>query len=369
MSTHLLYTIAFSKIIGLNDKQRKLLLSHFSSAEIIYKERFNLEIPFIEVSDDIKKILLNDWPWEETERELAFMQKHDIHATCIFDATYPDRLVHCDDAPTILYVKGKMDFNKKHLVSIVGTRQHSSQVNRVIHEITEGLSHLNIGIISGMALGIDGIAHKNALDKKIPTWGVLAHGLDQIYPKQHRRLAIDMLAQGGLITENKKGIIPLPYFFPKRNRIVAGMSDVTIVVESDIQGGSMITAKLAFEYDRIVFAIPGKIHDAKSKGCLLLIKTNNAHMYYDSIDFLETMKWTLPEMNPNRIDPKNPQLSLVLEPEALSILEIIERQGPIHPDDIIRQLTIPPGAFATHLFMLEMQDFVFKQAGNLYIRL
>jgi DNA processing protein len=150
---------------------------------------------------------------------------------------------------------------------------------------------------------------------------------------------------------------------------VAGMSDVTIVVESDIQGGSMITAKLAFEYDRIVFAIPGKIHDAKSKGCLLLIKTNNAHMYYDSIDFLETMKWALPEMNPNRIDPKNPQLSLVLEPEALSILEIIERQGPIHPDDIIRQLTIPPGAFATHLFMLEMQDFVFKQAGNLYIRL
>jgi DNA processing protein len=120
----------------------------------------------------------------------------------------------------------------------------------------------------------------------------------------------------------------------------------------------MITAKLAFEYDRIVFALPGKIHDAKSKGCLLLIKTNNAHMYYDSIDFLETMKWTLPEMNPNRIDPKNPQLSLVLEPEALSILEIIERQGPI-----------PPGAFATHLFMLEMQDFVFKQAGNLYIRL
>jgi len=369
MSNHLLYSIAFSKIIGLNDKQRKLLLAHFSSAEIIYKERFNLEIPFIDVNEDIKKILLNDWPWEETERELAFMQKHDIHATCIFDATYPDRLVHCDDAPTILYVKGKMDFNKKHLVSIVGTRQHSSQVNRVIHEITEGLAHLNIGIISGMALGIDGIAHKNALDKKIPTWGVLAHGLDQIYPKQHRRLAIDMLAQGGLITENKKGVIPLPYFFPKRNRIVAGMSDVTIVIESEIQGGSMITAKLAFDYYRTVFALPGKIHDAKSKGCLLLIKTNNAHMYYDSIDFLETMKWALPEMNPIRMDPKNPRLSLVLEPAAMSILEIIERQGPIHLDDIIRQLTISPGAFATHLFMLEMQDFVFKQAGNLYIRL
>ena len=262
-----------------------------------------------------------------------------------------------------------MDFNKKHLVSIVGTRQHTVQVNNVIHEITEGLAHLNIGIISGMALGIDGIAHKNALNKKIPTWGVLAHGLDQIYPKQHRRLAIEMLEQGGLITENKKGVIPLPYFFPKRNRIVAGMSDVTIVVESDIQGGSMITAKLAFDYNRNVFAIPGKIQDAKSKGCLLLIKSNNAQMYYDSIDFLETMKWALPEMNPNRIDPKNPQLTLVLEPDALSILEIVERQGPIHPDDIIRQLTIAPGAFATHLFMLEMQDFVFKQAGNLYIRL
>ena len=369
MSNHLLYSIAFSKIIGLNDKQRKLLLTHYYTAEFIYKERFNLHIPFLDVNDDIKKILLNDWPWEEAETEFAFMQKHQINATCIFDADYPNRLVHCDDAPTLLYVKGKMDFNKKHVVSIVGTRQHTIQVNRIIHEITEGLAHLNMAVISGMALGVDGIVHKNALDKKIPTWGVLAHGLDQIYPKQHRRLAIDMLAQGGLITENKKGAIPLPYFFPKRNRIVAGMSDVTIVIESDIQGGSMITAKLAFDYDRIVFALPGKIHDAKSKGCLSLIKSNNAHMYYDNIDFLETMKWALPKMNPNRIDPKNPQHHLMLAPETLAILEIIAHQGPIHTDDIFRQLTIAPGAFATHLFQLEIEDFIFKQAGNLYIRL
>lgn len=369
MSNHILYSIAFSKIIGLNDVQRKLLLAHYHSAEIIYKERFNLHLPFLDVNNDIKKILLHEWPWEAAENEFAFIQKHQINAACIFDILYPNRLVHCNDAPTILYIKGKMDFNKQHLVSIVGSRQHTVQVNRIIQEITEGLAHLNLGIISGMAMGTDGIAHKTAVEKKIPTWGVLAHGLDQIYPKQHRRLAIEMLSQGGLITENKKETIPVPYLFPKRNRIVAGMSDVTIVIESDIQGGSMITAKLAFEYDRTVFALPGKIHDPRSKGCLYLIKSNQAQMYYDVIDFLETMKWEIPQSNPHLPDSNNAQLSLLLAPEALSILTIIEQQGPIHPDDIIRQLTMGPSAFANHLFMLEMQDFVFKQAGNLYIRL
>lgn len=369
MSNHLLHSIAFSKIIGLNDKQRKLLLAYYHSAENIYTERSNLQIPFPDVHDHVKKILLSNWPWEETETEFAFMQKHEINATCIFDENYPDRLLHCDDAPTVLYIKGNMNFNKTQLVSIVGTRQHTIQVNRVIQEIIEGLTHLNLGIISGMAVGVDGIAHKTAVDKNIPTWGVLAHGLDQIYPKEHRHLAIDMLAQGGLITENKKGSTPLPYFFPKRNRIVAGMSDVTIVVESDIQGGSMITAKLAFDYNRQVFALPGKLHDPKSKGCLWLIKSNEAQLYYDTIDFLESMKWAMPEINPNRFNPNHPQQTLILDADAIAILEIIERQGPIHSDDIFRQLRLAPGTFSTHILMLEMQDFIFKQVGNHYIRL
>ncbi len=369
MSNHLFHSIAFSKIFGLNDNQRKLLLVHYGSAEVIYKERFNLQIPFLDINDAFRKILCNDWPWEDTEFEIAFIQKHQIKATCIFDADYPNRLIHCNDAPTVLYVKGKMDFNKKHLVSIVGTRQHTIQVNKIIQEIAEGLAHLDMGIISGMAMGVDGIAHKSALQNKIPTWGVLAHGLDQIYPKQHRRLAIEMLEKGGLITENKKGTIPFPYFFPKRNRIVAGMSDVTIVIESDIQGGSMITAKLAFDYNRTVFAVPGKLQDQRSKGCLYLIKSNQAQLYYDIIDFLENMKWEMPAPNPNTLSLKNPQLNLILEQDALSILEIIQQQGPIHPDEIVRQLSIAPGPFAKHLFQLEMQDLVFKQVGNLYIRL
>jgi DNA processing protein len=369
MSNHILYSIAFSKIIGLSDKHRKLLLVHYGSAEFIYKERCNLDISFLDLHDNFRKILLKEWPWEEAEAEYAFMQKHQINATCIFDAEYPNRLIHCNDAPTVLYVKGNMNFNKNHLVSIVGSRQHTIQVNKIIQEITEGLAHLDIGIISGMAMGVDGIAHKTALQNKIPTWGVLAHGLDQIYPKQHRRLAIEMLELGGLITENKKGTIPIPYCFPKRNRIVAGMSDATIVIESDIQGGSMITAKLAFDNDRNVFAVPGKLHDPRSRGCLYLIKSNEAQIFYDIIDFLETMKWAMPAPNPNILSLKNPQLNLILDPESLSILEIIQQQGPIHPDEIFRQLTMIPGPFASHLLQLEMQDLVFKQAGNLYIRL
>ena len=360
---HLLYTIAFTRIIGLNDTQRKILLETYGCAIDIFNQRHLSEYPFADLNRMTKNLLLGEWPISEAMTEIEFMVKHDITATTILDSSYPNRLLHCADAPTLLYIKGNTDYNKKHLVSIVGTRQHTQQAQKVIQELIEGLKHLDIAIISGMALGIDGMAHKAAIENKLPTWGVLAHGLDQIYPLQHRKLAIEMLSQGGLITENKKGTIPLPYFFPKRNRIVAGLSDVTIVVETDVKGGSMITANLAFNYDRTVFAVPGKLHDPKSKGCLQLIKNNKAQLYHDPIDFLESLQWSLPIVpKTNGVRP----MASMIDPITKCILELIERQGPIHIDDISAQLKRPTSELSSHLLVLEMQLYICKLAGNLY---
>jgi DNA processing protein len=230
----------------------------------------------------------------------------------------------------------------------------------------EGLQHLKLGIISGMALGVDGIAHALSLANKIPTWGVLAHGLDTIYPNAHRRLAINMLGNGGLITECRQKTITMPYQFPKRNRIVAGMTDATIVIESAVEGGSMITAKLARGYDREVFAVPGKIHDAKSKGCLWLIKNNIATMYHDPIHLLENMNWPLPTINNQAPAIANNILTLTLSPILQSIYLLIQSQGPIHKDAISQQLAIPSNELSAHLLTLELNGIIHLQAGNLF---
>ena len=361
MDDEIVYTIALSWMAGLNDIQKKTILEFYGSAVAVFKEHQKQEAGFTELNLIHKNILISKWPLKEAEAELNFINKHQIHCLSVLDPNYPNRLVQCKDAPLLLYIKGSNQFNLPQLISIVGTRQPTLQVNKVVQELIEGLAHLKMGVVSGMALGVDGIAHQTALKMNVPTWGVLAHGLDKIYPIQHRRLAMEMLPQGGLITEYRKGTIPLPYFFPKRNRIVAGMSDATIVIETDIKGGSMITANLAFGYDREVFALPGKIHDAKSKGCLHLIKYNKAHLYHDPIHLIENMNW--PISDPKSVEK---QLKLILDPELQRVLLLIELQGPIHRDELANQLKINASLLSSHLLSLEMQGQINLLAGNLF---
>jgi DNA processing protein len=364
MGDEILYTIALSIIVGLNDIQKKSILEFYGSAIAVYNEHQKQDAGFTALNLVHKNILLAAWPLKEAEAELNFINKHQIKCLSVLDPNYPIRLVQCKDAPLLLYVKGTDAFNLPQLISIVGTRIPTVQVNKVIQELMEGLAHLQIGVVSGMALGVDGIAHQNALKMKLPTWGVLAHGLDQIYPIQHRRLAIEMIDHGGLITECRKGTIPLPYFFPKRNRIVAGMSDATIVVETAIKGGSMITANLAFGYDREVFAVPGKIHDAKSKGCLHLIKYHKAHVYHDPIHLLENMNWPI-----SNLPAVEKQLKLILDPELQRVLLLVTMQGPIHRDELANHLKINASLLSGHLLSLEMQGHIQLLAGNVYTRL
>ncbi len=349
-SEELFYTIAFSMLKGVPEAQKLTMLRYFQSAEYIYKIQSSKQI---------------EWPLKEAEDELKFIEKHSIQSFSILDKYYPNRLSNISDPPLVLYIKGSDHFNLPQLISIVGTRQHTHQAKKIIQELMEGLSHLKIGVISGLALGIDGIAHETALHYRLPTWGVLAHGLDNIYPNQHRRLAINILKQnGGLITECRQKTLTMPYQFPKRNRIVAGMSDTTIVIESQVEGGSMITAKLARGYDREVFAVPGKIHDAKSKGSLWLIKNNIATMYHDPIQLLENMQWPIKQITSKEIN--NPQGILNLSPIQASIFKIIQLNGPIHKDVISNQLAISSSVLASHILALELKGLIHLQVGNLY---
>jgi DNA processing protein len=347
----LLYTIAFSMLEGITESQKLKMLHYYGSAATIFH-----------LNKENKKA----WPINAAEDEINFIEKHKIQCFNLKDAHYPNRLINITDPPIVIYTKGSTQFNLPHLISIVGTRQHTYQVNKVIQELMEGLQHLKLGIISGMALGVDGIAHALSLANKIPTWGVLAHGLDTIYPNAHRRLAINMLSNGGLITECRQKTITMPYQFPKRNRIVAGMTDATIVIESAVEGGSMITAKLARGYDREVFAVPGKIHDAKSKGCLWLIKNNIATMYHDPIHLLENMNWPLPTINNQAPAIANNILTLTLSPILQHIYLLIQSQGPIHKDAISQQLAIPSNELSAHLLTLELNGIIHLQAGNLF---
>ena len=346
----LFYTIAFSMLKGIAESQKLKMLRYFTSAQHIFK-----------ISSSKK----NEWPLKEAEDEIKFIDKHSISTFSILDNHYPNRLSNISDPPIVLYLKGSANFNTPQLISIVGTRQNTHQAKKIIQELMEGLNHLQIGIISGLALGVDGIAHQTALENNMSTWGVLAHGLDKIYPNQHRHLAINILKHnGGLITECTQNTPTMPYQFPKRNRIVAGISDATIVIESQIEGGSMITAKLARGYDREVFAVPGKLYDSKSKGCLWLIKNNIATMYYDPIQLLDDMQWQ--QKKDVIIETSDKQDYSKLNPIELSIFKIIQMEGSIHRDSICNQLGISINEIANPILTLELNGFIHLHSGNCY---
>ena len=348
----LLYTIAFSMLKNISERQKLKILQHYGSAATIYQ---------------FQKHNKANWPLQEAANEMQFIEKHGIGCFSVLDKFYPNRLANIADPPLVLYVKGSDRFNQPQLISIVGTRQHSFQVKKVIQELLAGLLHLKMGVISGMALGVDGIAHELAVENNIPTWGIMAHGLDTIYPNQHRRLAIKMLQnKGGLITECRQKTLTMPYQFPKRNRIVAGMSDITIVIESNIDGGSMITAKLARGYDREVFAVPGKIHDAKSKGCLWLIKNEIATMYHDPIHLLEQLNWPSQQSKPVDLPKNQLRPQIMLDPIEQSLFLLIQSQGPIHKDAIQMQLAISSSVLAGYLIQLELNELIHLHAGNVY---
>lgn len=360
----LYYMVALSLIEGIGSVTARNLLQHFKSAEEIFKAPAK-DLKHIEgVGEFRAKLFKLESVKEETEKQLQFVQKHQIQILHLLDPNYPKRLLNCNDAPLVLYYKGAVDLNIAKVCAIVGTRKNTDYGQRCTEDLLAALEGTpDLLITSGLALGIDTIAHKAALKHNLATVGVLGHGLDRIYPASNKMLAKEMLQQGGLLTEFISGSLPSPKNFPVRNRVVAGMSDVTVIVESDIKGGAMITAYIATSYNREVAAFPGRVYDAKSEGPNHLIRQNMAAMITGADDLLKLMNW---DTHTEKKKAVQKQLFQTLTPEENKLVSLLEGKDAIHTDELMLQTGFTYPQLATLLLQLEMQDLIKTLPGKMY---
>ncbi len=363
MHPDLLYQLALTLIPNIGPVQAKILLQHFDAPDIFRAKKSELER--IEGIGTIKAEAIKQFKkFSQAEEEIRFIQKYGIRPLFITDKDYPQRLLHCYDSPAMLFFKGDTDLNHGKIVAIIGTRNHTDYGKLATETLVDELRSQNVLVVSGLAYGIDAIAHKSALKNNCRTVGVLAHGLDQVYPAQHARLAKEMiLAGGGLLTEFRSNTNPDKHNFPTRNRIVAGISDATIVVETGVKGGSMITAELANNYNKDVFAVPGKITDAKSAGCNSLIRNNKAHLLTDAQQLLEMLGWEPPPQKPAK---KTKELFIDLTEDERIIFGILSEKASVHIDEINLKSGLSTSSVAAAILNLELRNVVLSLPGKLY---
>ncbi|RYG08220.1 MAG: DNA-protecting protein DprA, partial [Chitinophagaceae bacterium] len=288
---NMIHKIALTLIKGVGSMLSKNLLLHFGDAEAVFKASFAQLMKVDGIGEKTAKSILHTDAVTLAEKEIEFLEKHQIKLLFYTDEGYPKRLKNCYDAPILLYYKGTSDLNHPRVISIVGTRNATSYGKTLCKQLTEMLKPYDVLIVSGLAHGIDAAAHKECVQAEVPTVGVLGHGLDRIYPAVHRELAAKMIKNGGLLTEFLPGSNPDRENFPKRNRIIAGMADVTVVIEASIKGGALITAEIANSYNRDVYAFPGRVSDEFSEGCNFLIKTNRAGLINHPKDLIYYLGW------------------------------------------------------------------------------
>lgn len=362
MQSDLLYQIALTLVPNIGDVRAKALIETFGDAASIFKTPKK----HLEAIDGIGTIAANSikdfTDFKVCEDEINFIEKNKITPLFISDEQYPQRLLNCYDSPTLLYYKGNADLNTTKIVSVVGTRNNSDYGKTVCENLMQDLSDHNVLVISGLAFGIDSIAHKAALKNKLKTVGVVAHGLDKIYPAQNKSLAKEMLSQGGLLTDFMSGTNPDRQNFPRRNRIVAGICDALVVVESSKKGGSLITAELANNYNKDVFAIPGRVNDLRSEGCNYLIKNNKSLLITSADDLLHIMNW---KDEPKKIK-KQRELFIELTPDEKIITDILAQQESIQIDQLYFKSGLSSSAVANALLMLEMQGVVSMLPGKVF---
>ncbi len=362
----LLHQIALTLVPQVGAVTAKLLAAQCGGAEAVFQAKRSdlLKIPGIGtvVVDALAK---PSGPLAQAEREVAFLEKHRIEALFFSDEGYPNRLKQCHDSPALLFFKGSSAdlLGARRIVAIVGTRQPSEQGKALCEEIVEALRDYNVLIVSGLAFGIDITAHRKASALDIPNIGVLGHGLSSIYPTQHRSAALRMLENGGLLTEYTSEEKPDRDHFPMRNRIIAGLCDAIIVVETAQSGGSMITADLAFQYDRTVMAVPGRPRDPKSAGCNLLIKTEKAALMETAADLARAMNW----QQMGKQQPMQMQLPLDLSAAERRVLGIIQGHNEIPVDQLTAEAELRPGELASTILGLEFKGLVRTLPGKRYV--
>jgi DNA processing protein len=363
MTPDLLYQIALTLIPNIGDVHAKALVNIYGDAQSVFKAK-KKELEAIEGIGTIRANSIKAFTdFTSSEAEIKFIEKYKIAPLFITGKNYPQRLLNCYDSPVLLYYRGTADLNTAKIVSIVGTRSNSEYGKSVCEKLIEELTEQNILVVSGLAFGIDTIAHKAALKNNLQTVGVLAHGLDRIYPPQNKTLAKQMTEQGGLLTDFISNTNPDKQNFPKRNRIVAGICDALVVMESGKKGGSLITAELANGYNKDVFAIPGKTTDTKSEGCNYLIKQNKASLITGAADLIELMSWDPKEKTTKK---KQRELFIELTPDEKIIVDILQQRESIQIDELYFKSGLSSSAAATALLMLEMQNVVQSLPGKVY---
>jgi DNA processing protein len=363
MTNDLLYQIALTLVPNIGDVHAKTLVTVYGDAQSIFKAK-KKDLELIEGIGSVRAGSIKAFSdFSTPEAEVAFIEKYKITPLFLTDKNYPQRLLHCYDCPPLLYYRGNANLNHSKIIAIVGTRNHSEYGKNICEKLVEQLAAENILISSGLAFGIDTIAHKTALKNNLPTLGVLAHGLDRIYPSQNKSLAKQMTQQGGLLTEFISNTNPDKQNFPKRNRIVAGMCDAVLVIETGKKGGSLITAELGNNYNKDVFAIPGRIGDTKSEGCNYLIKNNKAALVNSADDLLEMMNWMPVE---KKTIKKQRELFIELSPDEKTMVNILNQQESMHIDELYFKSGLSSSTVAAALLMLEMQGLVTSMPGKMY---
>lgn len=364
MSNNLKYKIALSMLPGIGGVLARNLVAYTGSVREIFSTSYTTLTKIPGIGEFNARKIKNADVLGRAEREIEFIEKNKIEVSFYTDESFPRRLKSCTDAPILIYSKGKINFDEQRVISIVGTRNATDYGKTVVEELIKSFAErkYKILVVSGLAYGIDVQAHRSALKYGMPTVGVVAHGLDKMYPALHRKTASEMESNGGVITDFHSETKIDPQNFIKRNRIIAGLADATIVVESAPKGGALITADIASSYNRDVFAYPGRAGDVYSQGCNQLIKNNGASLITGIDDLEYFMGWE----STQKPDAVQPSLFIELTREEQQTVDLLKAKGDMFIDQIASELQMPISKVSTTLMNLEFKNVILALPGKMY---
>lgn len=363
LQTELLHALALLKVEGIGDVVAKKLINQCGSAQEVFQASKKSILAIDGIGEFLYNKLQDKSVFQLAENELRFIEKENISCSYYQDSNYPERLKHCVDGPIVLFQSGNIDLKNRKLINIVGTRQITPYGSEFTKKLLADLAPLNPIVVSGFAYGVDIVAHQAAMDNNLQTIGVLAHGLNQIYPKTHKKYISKMEQNGGFMTEFWSTSNPDRENFVKRNRIVAGMCEATIVIESAEKGGSLITANFANDYNRDVFAVPGRITDKYSTGCNNLIKTQRAHLLNSAADLIYILNWDLVQKESK---PIQKQLFVTLTEEEQKIYDYLQTKEQEVMDTIALDCDFPIFKVSSLLLNMELKGIIRPLPGKLF---
>ncbi|MDO6516218.1 DNA-processing protein DprA [Zobellia uliginosa] len=363
ITDELLAILRLQSVPKIGDVTIKKLIEHCGSAQAVFEEKRHHLLKIDGIGTHILKGLHDGEHQEAAEHEYDYIQKNHIGFSYFKDADYPSYLKHCIDSPVLLYKRGNINLEGRRLISIVGTRKITGYGTAFCEKFIEEIAPLNPIIVSGFAYGVDITAQKAAIKHGLQTIGCLAHGLNQIYPEAHGKYVRDVEKNGGFYTEFRSTTRPDRENFLKRNRIIAGMTEATVVIESAERGGSLVTADIANSYNRDVFAVPGRAQDKYSSGCNNLIKQQKAHMLTSAADLVYLLGWDVAEKETR---PVQKQLFVDLEPDEQSIYDYLQSNGKQLLDSIALECRLPVFKASSTLLNMEMKGVVRPLPGKLF---